>query len=388
MYIDRRGLKRYRFYILNFLAVFLFSIMYSYANLHPLSLKDFQEQLVDVVARASKSVVTVYASGQQIQSPLQEWYEQFKGTPFEDFFRDFWGPQQNLSVLGSGVIVKCRDNTVYIITNSHVVAPRNPYGFPNLKYSISIKTYDGTIYNNVEIVDMSRKVDLALLKIETTKSLQPIEFADSSKVKVGQLVIAIGNPFGLESTVTLGIISATGRKINTIEGFTLADLIQTDAALNPGNSGGALVDIEGKLVGINTAIYSPTHSYAGIGFAVPSNIVKKFIQRALTNARGGRSGASGGRPFLGIMIRDLPVDYLNYLGVNGGVIVVQVMKNSPASKAGILPQDIIIGIDGQPVYNSRQLIEYIESKEPGDVIKLRILRSGRVITLKVRLGRR
>ncbi len=356
---------------------------YARTSLKAMALKEMQDQLVEVISKASKSVVTVMGGYNLQESPLYQWYKQFEGTPYEEFFKRFMDQmQQSPAILGSGVIVSVEGSRAYIVTNSHVVLPVIQSNLP-----LKVKLYDGTLIDDVTIINVMTSVDLALLEVRIPlgKRLYAIPFADSSKIKVGQFVIAIGNPFGLEHTVTLGIVSATGRKINTMNGFTLADMIQTDAALNPGNSGGALVDIEGRLVGINTAIYSPTRAYAGIGFAIPSNIVKQFISASVS---GSVKLGSKPRAYLGVVIVELPLSIASRMGLKGGVMVTEVKPGSPAEKGGLLPQDIIVQVDDKPILTAKDLVDYISSKKPGDVIKLRVYRMGRTLTLRIRLGRR
>ncbi len=332
-------------------------------------LYQLQNEIREVVNESKDSIVSIVSVNVDVDPTIKQWYEQFKGTPFEYYFKDY--VDQTPKIVGSGVIVS-KDGLV--ITNAHVAL-----GAPNITIKINDK-----IFKDVKILAVSKKLDLALLKIEDSNlNLKPIVFANSDNVKVGDIVFAIGNPFGFELTVTMGIISAKNRKLDTYVGFNYSNLIQTDAPLNPGNSGGALVDINGRLVGINTAIASTSGSSSGIGFAIPSNIVNKFVQDSKNKVL----NYSKGRPFLGVRVADLP-DYLkSYLNISYGVLVVEVVKDSPAEKAGIKKDDIILEFDDKPVYSYDDLLDLIMQTTIGQKVKIKILRKNQKLYIYPTIGK-
>ena len=291
------------------------------------------------------------------------------------------GPSQST---GSGVIINPKG---YIVTNNHVVQGAD--------------MVDVTLSDNrtlkAEVVGIDTDTDLALIKINQ-ESLPYLSFVNSDEAKVGEWVLAVGNPFNLNSTVTAGIISAKGRNINIINtrnsdnpnaGTTaIESFIQTDAAINPGNSGGALVNVSGGLLGINTAIASPTGSYSGYGFAVPSNIVSKIVEDLLTYG-------TVQRGWLGIQVGNVNTDLVNEegLSVNEGAYVSgfgELEEKSAAKAAGILGGDVIVKLDETPIKTSSGLIEYIGRKRPGDKVNVLVNRKGKEklipVTLKNREG--
>jgi serine protease Do len=291
---------------------------------------------------------------------------------FEDpFFKRFFEPFGNIPnqpkekkehALGSGVIIS---KNGYIVTNNHVVAGAT---------KIIVKTYDGKKYT-AKLIGTDPDTDIAVIKIDA-KNLKPITFTDSSKAKVGDIVLAIGEPFGLGESVTHGIISAKNRTsigLNSYENF-----IQTDAAINPGNSGGALVDLKGRLIGINAAIISKSGGNNGIGFAIPSNMVK-FVATSLIEK------GKVERGYLGIMISNIDSSKAKLYGIDHGVLVNKVQKESAASKAGIKPGDIIVAVDGEEVKNGGELRNKIAFKGAGNIVTLRIYRNGKFITVKAKL---
>lgn len=294
-----------------------------------------------------------------------------------DFFHFFQGPnpyrQPQMQVAtGSGVIVSADG---YVVTNNHVVENAS---------EVEVAMHNNKVYK-AKIVGRDPDTDIALLKIEGNE-LPSIHFANSDSVLVGEWVLAVGNPFNLASTVTAGIVSAKGRNLNMIgEGqektnTAIESFIQTDAAVNPGNSGGALVDVNGELVGINTAIASPTGSYAGYSFAVPSNIVKKVIfdlEKYGTAQRG----------FLGVTIRTLDDKTARDLGLDKpeGAFIDGVNKGSAGEEAGLKNKDVIVSINGFPVTSSPELQEQVAKYRPGDKLSVGYLRDGRQYTATVQL---
>lgn len=290
--------------------------------------------------------------------------------PFFDdpFFRRFFGEpfgiprERRQTGLGSGVIV---DPSGYILTNNHVIRGAD---------EIKVTLFDKREFKG-KVIGTDPKTDLAVVKIDA-KDLPYIELGDSDKLKVGELVIAIGNPYGLNQTVTMGIVSATGRANVGIADYE--DFIQTDAAINPGNSGGALVNVKGELVGINTAIFSTTGGYQGIGFAIPSNMAKAVMEQLIKHKKVIRG-------WLGVSIQALSPDMRRHFGLKEekGVLINQVYENSPAEKAGLREEDIILQYNGKDITDPTQLRNLVASTPPGKVVELKIFRDGRIISLKV-----
>ena len=320
--------------------------------------QQFSTLFVDIVEDVNQSVVTITA---------KKTYTTNKDI--QDFYR-FWGRDipdsyQGKS-LGSGVIVDA-DNG-YVITNHHVV-------FDNGKPvdEIIIELMDKRRFD-AEIIGLDEGTDLALLQIEAD-NLKSIKMGDSDKVRVGEWVLAIGSPFSanLSHTVTAGIVSAVGRDNVMMQGGDkYQDFIQTDAAINPGNSGGALLNMAGELIGINAAIISGSRSSAGVGFAIPSNIVKKVKDDLVIKGYVVRS-------FLGIYMQDINEDIYEAMELESmqGTIIGEVVPGSPADKAGLEVSDIIVGFEDQKINNGSELKNLISNSIPGSKIKLKIFRSGR-----------
>ena len=301
-------------------------------------------------------------------------YKHFFGGPFNDKknpFEEFFGPfmedaprDYKQRSLGSGFII---DKEGYIVTNNHVVENAD---------QIKVKLANEEAYD-ATVVGRDPKTDLALIKISATSELTPIQMGDSDSLDVGDWVVAIGSPFGLEQTVTAGIVSAKGRII----GFgPYEDFIQTDASINPGNSGGPLIDMGGEVVGINTAIVA---SGQGIGFAIPVNLAKGIIQQL-------KSSGEVTRGWLGVGIQDLNPELKKYYGIedSGGVLVTQVFEGDPAEKGGIQVNDIIIAVDGQTVSSVRELSGIIANTRVGKRTAVTYLRDGKKKTVYVELAKR
>ena len=289
-------------------------------------------------------------------------------NPFRDFFQQR-PPQERRprTGSGSGVII---NSDGYIVTNNHVVEGTD---------EIEVILNDNRNYT-ARIVGTDPTTDLALIRVKET-DLPTIPLANSDSVEVGEWVLAVGNPFNLNSTVTAGIVSAKGRNINILEErYAVESFIQTDAAINPGNSGGALVNLQGGLVGINTAIASPTGSYSGYGFAVPANILSKVVEDLLEYG-------SVQRGYLGVTIRPLNGNLAEQLDldITQGVYIQEVMDNSAAEKAGIQSGDVIIRINGNTINTAAQLQENIARRRPGDELRITVNRKGREETLTVEL---
>lgn len=306
---------------------------------------------------------------------------QSRRDPFRDFFGDdfyqyFHGPnpyQGGARVgTGSGVIVS---EDGYIVTNNHVVENAN---------EISITLNNNKTYK-AKVVGRDTDVDIALLKVEAN-GLPSVQFANSDSVLVGEWVLAVGNPFNLASTVTAGIVSAKGRNLNLLEGSSrqsntkIESFIQTDAAVNPGNSGGALVNVNGELVGINTAIASPTGTYAGYSFAVPSNIVNKVILDL-------KNYGATQRGFLGVSIRSMDDELAKKHGFDKpfGVYMNDVNPGSAAESAGLKKEDVITKINGHEVNSSAELQEQVAQYRPGDKINVEYIRNNKTASVVVEL---
>lgn len=313
------------------------------------------------VATAAQSVVNIYTTQKVARHPymddpiLRQYYEFQGGIPQED---------EDSTSLGSGVIVS-QDG--YIITNAHVI---------NQADSIVVGLSDGRKVN-AKVVGVDSESDLAVIKVDLT-GLKPLGFRERP-IEVGDVVLAIGNPFGVGQTVTQGIISATGRSglgINTFE-----DFIQTDAAINPGNSGGALVDAYGQLVGINTAIFSRSGGSMGIGFAIPTSSVEQVMNAIIKTGKVSRG-------WLGIEVEGKTQDPTKLDEDNNGVTVMNVIPNSPAAKAGIQRGDVIVSLDSQPMNTANSLIQYVAHKSPNTILTAKVQRGRNEMTLPITLSER
>ena len=288
--------------------------------------------------------------------------------PFRDFFDRFFGegPQRQFKQrsLGSGFII---DEGGYVVTNNHVVEAADEI---TVKLS-NEKEYDATV------VGKDPNTDLALIRLKDAKDLPALPLGDSDAIKVGEWVIAVGSPFGLEHTVTAGIISAKGRVIGS---GPYDDYLQTDASINPGNSGGPLINMKGEVIGINTAIIA---SGQGIGFAIPINLARGILKQL-------RESGEVTRGWLGVAIQDLTEEIAEYYGLKEkkGVLVTEVFKGDPADRAGIRSKDIIIAINGEPVDSSRELTGRIASIPPGKESTITVLRDGKEESFKVMIAKR
>ncbi len=285
---------------------------------------------------------------------------------FEDeFLKKFFSvPRYRQRGAGSGFIISPDG---YIVTNNHVIQ-----GAQN----IVVKLIDGRSFS-AKIIGTDPFSDIALLKVNA-KDLPTLTLGNSDLIKVGEWVVAIGNPFGLSHTVTVGVISAKGRSgigISDIE-----DFIQTDAAINPGNSGGPLLNLKGEVIGMNTAIFSRSGGYMGIGFAIPSNIVKTVVEQL-------KSKGKVERGFLGVYIQDLTPALVKEFGlkVSEGALVTEVMPGSPAEKAGIKEKDVIVEYNGKSIKNASDLKNYVLLTKPGTTVNLKIIRNGKEMELNVEI---
>ncbi len=284
-------------------------------------------------------------------------------NPFEELFfgRGMQAPPQIARGSGSGVIIS---NDGYIVTNNHVIANAE---------DIQVVLFDNRELS-AKVIGTDPTTDIALLKIETD-DLQSAIFANSDEIKVGEWVLAVGNPFNLTNTVTAGIVSAKGRSINILSSTdrtAIEAFIQTDAAVNPGNSGGALVNTRGELVGINTAISSRTGSFEGYSFAVPSNIVRKVVEDLM-------QFGTVQRAFIGVNITDLTPALVKELGIklNAGVYVSELSEGGAAKEAGLEKGDVIVSVEGKKVNRSSELQEIIGRKRPGDKVSVTVVRNNK-----------
>jgi len=316
----------------------------------------------DAAIKAMPAVVHVFASGAQERiHPLHD----------EPLLRDFFGEQRRTpprSGLGSGVIVSPDG---YVLTNNHVIEAAE---------SIEIAMNDGRKYA-ATVVGRDPESDLAVLRIEDKEQLPAITFAGADELIVGDVVLAIGNPFGVGQTVTQGIVSATGRTqlgINTFE-----DYIQTDAAINPGNSGGALVDSAGNLVGINTAIFSRTGGSMGIGFAIPVSLARNVFEQIVTFGQVIRG-------WIGVEIQEVTTELVASFDLpsNEGALIAGVFRDSPAADGGIRPGDILIALDGSPIRDARQMLDRVSALPPGHTAQFKAWRNGKEIDVEVEISQR
>lgn len=284
--------------------------------------------------------------------------------PFRDFFDFPYDRVPSLSS-GSGVILSADG---YIVTNNHVIERAS---------KIEVNLHDNRSFE-ATVIGTDPSTDLALLKINAS-GLDFLKFGNSDEIKVGEWVLAVGNPFNLTSTVTAGIVSAKARNINILQDkFKIESFIQTDAAVNPGNSGGALINVAGELIGINTAIASQTGSFAGYSFAVPASIVRKVVDDLMNFGEVQRG-------FLGVMIQDVNAQLAEKedLGVTRGVFIAEVNEGSSAQDAGIKKGDVIIEVEGQAVTTSAGLQEIIGRKRPGDQVRIKALRKNKPMEFNV-----
>ena len=323
--------------------------------------------LAPVIERVSPAVVNIGVRG-TVQAPRNPFFD-------DPFFRRFFGTppggaprEREFRSAGSGVIVDARSG--YIVTNAHVVENAS---------EITVTLVDDRELK-ATVVGADKGSDVAVIKVEGGSLPVDISLADSAGIRVGDFVVAIGNPFGLQHTVTSGIVSALGRSGINPEGYE--NFIQTDAAINPGNSGGALVNLRGELVGINSNILSQSGGNMGIGFAIPSNMVKQVMQQLIEFGEVKRG-------VLGVSILSLTADYRKSLGLGDevqGALVSQVVEGSAAAKAGIEAGDVVTSVDGKPVKGAAELRNMVGMARIGDRIALGILREGKPQRVMATIG--
>ncbi len=330
--------------------------------------KNIPNSFADLAEKLMPSVVNI-SSTQTVKTTSNPFPFQFPpGSPFEDMFKEFNKPaEKKATSLGSGFII---DQNGIVVTNNHVIQ-----GAEDIIVSVN-----GEAEYKAEVIGSDPYMDLAVLKIMSDKKFQPVTFGNSDKARVGDWVIAIGNPFGFGGTVTSGIISARNRDINLTR---YDDFIQTDASINQGNSGGPLFSLDGKVIGINTAIIAPGSAGSiGIGFAIPANAASKVIDQLIEFGETKRG-------WLGVRIQTVTKEIadLEKLKNTEGALVASVSENSPAAKAGIKAGDIILEFDGKKVDTMRKLPKLVAQTKVGKRVNVKIWRNQRIITKKVLLGR-
>lgn len=332
------------------------------------------ESFADLAAKVSPAVVNVSSTHvmaqQDIQGPGGEMPFNFpEGSPFEQFFKQFQEQQQKhprkVTSLGSGFII---DASGYVVTNNHVIDEAK---------DIEVTLTDGTEYP-AKLVGTDNKTDLALLKVEPKKPLTFVSLGDSDKMRIGDWVMAVGNPFGLGGSVTAGIISARGRDIH--EG-PYDDFLQIDAAINQGNSGGPTFSTDGSVIGINTAIVSPSGGSVGIGFAIPSNLAKPIIAEL-------KEQGHIDRGWLGVSIQELTPDLTQGMGLSSdkGALIASVQDNSPAAEAGIKAGDVVLGFGDHTIASPKDLSRVVAETPSGSSMPMKIWRDGSERTISVKIA--
>ena len=344
----------------SFFLLVVFNFLFAQAKAVPSSFADLAEKLMPSVVNISTT--------QTVKTTTNQFPFQFPpGSPFGEMFKDFERPtERKASSLGSGFIIK-EDGIV--ITNNHVIANAE-----DILIRVGDKEY------NAEVMGADPYMDLAVLKMKTKDKFKPVSFGDSNKARVGDWVVAIGNPFGLGGTVTSGIISARNRQIGLTR---YEDFIQTDASINQGNSGGPLFNLKGEVIGVNTAIIAPGQSGSiGIGFAIPANAASNVIDQLL------KFGETK-RGWLGVRIQEVTKEIADVekLKKAQGALVASVGKNSPAEKAGIKAGDIILEFDGKKINTMKKLPNVVASTEVGKSVELKIWRNKKLISKRLTLGR-
>ena len=358
-------IKIYKKYFLVFLFVMKISLVSSIEQ------PDFSELADELIP--SVVSVSVIISRETVNQPRAPQFP--PGSPFEDFFKDFFErrgiprqdippqrPRRNETAQGSGFII---DDKGLIVTNNHVIAGAS---------SITVVLHDGKSLQ-AKLIGADAKTDLALLKVKTDIKLKAVSWGNSDEVKVGNWAMAIGNPFGLVNTVTVGIVSARARDINA---GPFDDFIQTDASINRGNSGGPLFNLRGEVIGVNTAIYSPSGGSVGIGFAIPSALAENIVEQLEEYGRTIRG-------WLGVRIQTVTEDLASSLGLDRpyGALVASVIPNSPAEKAGIKPGDVILDFNGSEVTEMRKLPRLVAETKVNSKSNVTIWRNEKKKSLNV-----
>ncbi len=340
----------------------IFFINYSFVSLG----KDVPASFADLAEKLMPSVVNISTTQTVVTSTNPFPFEFPPGSPFEDLFKEFGTPQKRkASALGSGFIIDAKG---IVVTNNHVIQ-----GAEDILVRV-----DGEEEYKAKVIGADPLSDIAVLEIDSNEKFKPVKFGDSDKARIGDWVIAIGNPFGLGGTVTSGIISARNRSIGLSR---YEDYIQTDASINQGNSGGPLFDMSGNVIGINTAILGQSGSI-GIGFSIPANSAKIVIDQLIEFGETKRG-------WLGVRIQDVSKEIadLEKLDKPRGALVASVAKNSPSDKAGIKAGDIILEFNGTPIKEMKELPKIVALTEVGKVVEVKIWRNQKEIIKKIKLGR-
>ena len=326
-------------------------------------------ELKGIIKQVSPAVVNINTT-QKVQTGAPGGMPQFpEGTPFDEFFKRFFEgrpdmPQEHEAhSLGSGFVISPDG---YILTNAHVVKDAE---------SINVRFNDHS-EKPAKLIGLDERTDVALLKIQG-KNLPTVTLGDSDKLEVGDWVVAIGSPFGLESTATQGIVSALGR---SLPGDSYVPFIQTDAAVNPGNSGGPLINTQGEVIGINAQIFTQSGGYMGLSFAIPINVANRIADQIKTHGR-----ASHG--YLGVMIQPVTQELADSFGLQDvrGALVAQVMENSPAAKAGLQVGDVILAFNSKPVNQSSDLPPLVSATPVGEKASIDLMRKGKSVTLQAKI---
>ncbi|HEX4026314.1 MAG TPA: Do family serine endopeptidase [Rhizomicrobium sp.] len=341
-------------------------VLTAFAAPPPVQARPAPDSFADLADKLLPTVVNISTS-QTLKAPPQNAMPDLSpGSPLEDLFKNFLGPKSNtprhVTSLGSGFVI---DPTGYIVTNNHVIEDSD---------QITVSLQDGTQLP-AKVIGRDTKTDLALLKVTPRKPLPATHFGDSDKARIGDWVIAIGDPFGIGSTVTAGIVSARNRNINA---GPYDDFIQTDAPITRGNSGGPLFNMDGDVIGINSQIYTPSGGSVGIGFSIPSNLAREVIGQL-------RQFGAARRGWIGVRIQQVTQEIAEGLGLptTQGALVSDVTQNGPAAKAGLVNGDLITGFDGKPVADDRALPRIVADTPIGKTVNIDVLRKGKKQTLRI-----
>ncbi|MGY8985690.1 MAG: Do family serine endopeptidase [Sphingomonadales bacterium] len=365
---ELRGIKTIQYSIMTMVVMAMLVFSYdTMAKGAPDSFADLAEKLLPSVVNIS-TIQTIEQNGGQGAEQFPE------GSPFRDFFERFnrqnpngnnqrqEQPPREARSLGSGFFISADG---FIVTNDHVIDKAD---------EITVTLVSGETYE-AKLIGTDPASDIALIKIEVEEDLIFVDFGDSDKIRVGDWVMAIGNPFGLGGSVTAGIVSARHRNINAGQ---YDDFIQTDASINKGNSGGPMFDMDGAVIGVNTMIFSPTGGNIGIGFSIPSRDVSRVVGQLKEHGETKRSR-------IGVTIRGIDEETAESLGIENteGAIVNDVVPGGPADKAGVIPYDIILSFDGEKIEESRELPRVVSNTTIGKKVAMRVLRNGQVIVLNI-----
>jgi len=358
--MKKRDLSRTTYFFLSFMILMLVLPVRSMNAAEKTAAKDWRSGFVEVANKVKPSVVAIRSERMVTAGPgFGEDF--FKGSPFEDFFKQHGGPPVKRKQMGegSGVIV---DGKGYILTNDHVVAGAE---------KITIHLFDGRELKGT-VRGTDPRTDLAVVHVEAA-DLPVAVLGDSDKIQVGEWAIAVGSPFGLKETVTVGVISAKGR--SGLGTGTYEDFLQTDASINPGNSGGPLVNIDGDVIGINAMIIQPGQ---GIGFAIPINLAKTIMQELIKTGK-------VVRPWVGIGLQDITPDLMKFFNLKEkeGALISQVYSGSPAERVGLKVGDVVIEVDGVKIKSSQDVVHEVLKKKVGQKVNLVILRGGKRLEISV-----